>query len=242
MAELMKKEREFVVPGDEIVKSMDYLPGRNCFRSGDSILAKKVGLVSVSARVISVIPLNSIYIPKIGDMVIAEVADIQSNGWVLEINSCYEGFLPLSGVKGYIDTTKTDLARIYNIGDMLYASVNFLKSDSVHVSMQDPMCKKFRGGRIITINPAKIPRVIGKKGSMVNMIKDATGAKIHIGQNGFVWIEGGNEGLVIKAVELIERESHKNGLTDKVSQLLEKETGKKIPKETKEEPVKEGKE
>jgi exosome complex RNA-binding protein Rrp4 len=44
MTELLKKEREFVIPGDEIVKSMEFLPGRNCFRDGDSIYSKKLGL------------------------------------------------------------------------------------------------------------------------------------------------------------------------------------------------------
>lgn len=220
--DILKKERDFVVPGDLIVKSMDYLPGKSCFREGESLYAKKLGLVSISGRVISVIPLNTVYIPKYGDMVIAEVSDIQSNGWILELNSSYEGFLPLSGVRGYIDTDKTDLARVYNMGDMIYAKVSMVKKDSVHVTMQDPMCKKFRGGRMITVNPAKIPRIIGKKGSMVNMIKDKAGTKIHIGQNGLIWIDGGDENLVINSIGLIDRESHTNGLTDKVAKFLEK--------------------
>jgi len=56
---------------------------------------------------------------------------------------------------------------------------------------------------------------------MVNMIKDKTGTRINIGQNGLIWIDGGNEELVIKCINLIEKEAHKSGLTDKVSKLLE---------------------
>ena len=56
-AGLLKKEREFVVPGDKIVDSMEFLPGKNCFRDGNSIYSKKVGIVSAMGRVVSVIAL-----------------------------------------------------------------------------------------------------------------------------------------------------------------------------------------
>ena len=107
MTNLLKKERQVVIPGDEIVKSMDFLPGKNCFREGQSLYAKKLGLVSLSNRVISVIPLNSVYMPKVGDMVIGKVEEIQSNGWLINIDSPYSAYLPLSGVKEFIDTPIT---------------------------------------------------------------------------------------------------------------------------------------
>jgi exosome complex component RRP4 len=222
MTELKKKEREFVAPGEEIVKSMDYLPGRNCYREGDSICSKKIGLVSVSGRVISVIPLNGPYSPKIGDMVIATVEDIQgTSGWLLDINAPYTAFLPLSGVREFIDTNRTSLNRVYSIGDVLYAKIHHVSHpDTIHISMQDPRARTLRGGRIVKINPAKVPRIIGKQGSMISMIKDRTGSRISIGQNGFMWLEGGNEDLVMKAISLIDREAYMNGLTDKVSKLL----------------------
>jgi len=217
------KDRDFVVPGDEIIKSMDYLPGRNCFRENDSIFAKRLGLVSIENRVISVIPLSGVYIPRTGDMVIGEVKDIQSNGWIVDIDSSYRVFLPLSGVREFIDTTKTDLSRIYDVGDMIYAKVSLIKNaESIHISMQDTRSRKFRDGRIIMIGPAKVPRLIGKQGSMVNLVKTKTGCKISVGQNGRIWLEGEKEELAIKAIKTIEKESYINGLTDKISELLEK--------------------
>lgn len=222
MTELKKKEREFVAPGEEIVKSMDYLPGRNCYREGDSIYSKRIGLVSVSGRVISVIPLNGPYSPKIGDMVIATVEDIQgTSGWLLDINAPYTAFLPLSGVREFIDTNRTSLNRVYSIGDVLYAKIHHVSHpDTIHISMQDPRARKLRGGRIVRINPAKVPRIIGKQGSMISMIKDRTASRISIGQNGFMWLEGGNEDLVMEAIGLIDREAYMSGLTDKVAKLL----------------------
>ncbi len=227
MPDLLKKDRELVIPGDKIVDSMDYLPGKNCYREGNSLYAKKLGLVSVKNRVISVIPLNSVYIPKVGDMVVGEIEEIQSNGWVVNINSPYPAYLPLSGVKEFIDTSKTDLSKVYNVGDIIYAKVSsFVQSDSTHVSMQDIRSRKFRGGRVIKINPAKVPRLIGKQGSMIKLIKEKTGCRISVGQNGLIWIEGDNIDTVLKVTEIIEKESQTNGLTDRISKMLTEKTAK----------------
>lgn len=224
--ELNIKEREFVVPGDVIVESMDYLPGKNATREKDSIVAKRLGVVSLNNRVISVIPLTGAYIPKRGDMVIGEIVDI-SNGWEVNIKAPIDAFLSLSGVKGYIDTKKTDLSTVYPLGSLIYAKVHSVSKDSIRLSMQDRRCKKIKTGNIVNINPAKVPRLIGRNGSMINTIKEKTGGHISIGQNGMVWFEGGNEKLITKAIELVENESYKDGLTERVSMLLEKEKDKK---------------
>lgn len=218
--ELLKKERELVLPGDEIVKSMDYLPGRNCFREGDSILAKRLGIVSVSGRVISVINLNSAYMPKPGDMVIGEVDDIQPTGWVVNINSAYEAYLPLKGVREFIDTTRSELSKFYAVGDIIYSKISEVNQGSVRVSMQDIRSRKLRGGRIVKINPAKVPRLIGKQGSMINLIKERTGCRISVGQNGFVWLDGEKAAEAVKVIKVIEDESTSEGLTDKIAVML----------------------
>ncbi len=223
MSELLKKEREVVLPGDKIIESMDYLPGRNCFREGESIYSKRLGIVSVRGRVISVVPLSGVYVPKPGDMVIGEVIDIQSNGWVVDINGVHEAYIPLSGVREYVDTSRTDLSKIYSIGDVIYAKISLASRNTVHLTMQDPKAKKFRGGMIMKMSSAKVPRLIGKNASMINMIKEKTGCRISVGQNGLIWVEGENVPLVKKAVEMIERESISEGLTERVSEMLDKE-------------------
>jgi len=43
--------------------------------------------------------------------------------------------------------------------------------------MEDRRCRKLRGGRIIQIYPSKVPRVIGKKGTMVKQIKKRPAAR-----------------------------------------------------------------
>jgi exosome complex component RRP4 len=220
MTEMIKDNRDFVLPGEEIVNSIDFLPGKNCFREGNSIYSKRIGLVNVKGRVISVIPLSGVYVPRAGDMVIGRVEDIQSSGWNIDINSVSDAYLPLSGVREFIDTTKTDLSKFYTVGDVIYGKINHANSHTIQISMQDPRARKFRSGRIVTMSPSKVPRLIGKEGSMINLIKDSAGCRINVGQNGLVWFEGDNEDKVVDAINLIEKDASLNGLTEKVSAML----------------------
>jgi len=220
---LLKKERDFVIPGEKLVDSMEFLPGRNCFREGNAIYAKKIGLLTLEGRVISVIPLNGVYMPVRGDMVIGEVTDIQGNGWVINIKAPYDAYLPLSGVSGFIDTNKTDISKIYDVGEILYGKINMVSSaKSIHLSMFDRICRKFTGGRIIYVNPAKVPRIIGRSGSMIDLIKRKTDTRVVVGQNGVVWIEGERENFVIDVIRFIEEKSHMEGLTNEVEKVLER--------------------
>ena len=89
---------------------------------------------------------------------------------------------------------------------------------------------KVKGGRIIKVNTHKVPRIIGKKGSMVSMVKQATGCKIIVGQNGLVWISGEPEMELeaLNTIHKIEKESHTRGLTETIKTYLEKKLNIKI--------------
>jgi len=236
MENLLKKEKEIVVPGELIVKSMEFLPGRNCFREDEGILAKRLGLVSLNGRVVSIVPLNASYFPREGDMVVGKIKSIQNNGWVVNIYGSQEAFLPLAGVKEYIDTRKTTLNRYYDIGDMIYARVNGVQGTSIYLSMQDMKARKFRGGRVIKINASKVPRLIGKQGSMISTIKEGTGCRINAGQNGLVWIDGEDTNKCVEIIRLIEQEAASRGLTEKISSTLGVKPPEKVEKKPEEEP------
>ena len=108
---------------------------------------------------------------------------------------------------------------------------NVTSQNLIDISLKGPGLRKLYPGRIINISPSKVPRVIGKKGSMVSMIKLATNTRVMVGQNGLVWLSGEDPKLEIVAVNTIkkiEREAHLQGLTEKIKEFLEKETGKKI--------------
>ncbi len=226
MSEMLKNERDFVVPGDEIVNSMEFLPGRNTFRDGNSIYSKRLGLVHVENHVVSIVPLSGGYIPLVGDMVIGEVTDVQSNGWIINIDSAYDAYLPLSGVRQFI-RQGTDLSKIYAIGDIVYAKVSVASGNSLNVSLQDIRARKLVGGKLMQISPVKVPRLIGKQGSMISLVKERTGCNIYVGQNGIIWVFGDNYDLVTEVLRKIEKESHHEGLTDSIQKLLEEKGIKK---------------
>jgi exosome complex component RRP4 len=70
--------------------------------------------------------------------------------------------------------------------------------------------------------------VIGKNGSMIQMLKNMTGCRIYVGQNGRIWVDGELENIVraVKAITTIEEEAHSMGLTEKIKKLLEEDSGK----------------
>jgi exosome complex component RRP4 len=82
---------------------------------------------------------------------------------------------------------------------------------------------KLEGGLLITVNPNKVPRIIGKEGSMVKLIKGATGCDITVGQNGKVWIDGKDVESELKTKEIVEyivENATINGLTEKVESFI----------------------
>lgn len=228
---LKVNNRDIVVPGEVLADGMGFLPSKGTYRQDKKILAQRLGMISIEGKVIKLIPLSGTYMPKIGDKIIAKVIDILLSGWRLDIRSAYSAVLTLKDATSDYIAKGADLTQYFGLGDYVVTKIaNVTSQKLIDVSMRGPGLRKLHGGRIITINPHKVPRVIGKEGSMVMMIKDATGCNIIVGQNGLVWIEGEPEAEILaeETVKKIEEESHTAGLTDNIKKFLEKKTGKKI--------------
>jgi exosome complex component RRP4 len=225
-SELNVNDKDVAVPGEVLATGMEYLPSYGTYRAGDDILASRLGLVTIEGKVIKLVPLSGKYLPKRGDVIIARVEEILLAGWRLDTNSAYSAVLPLKDASSDFIARGEDLTKYFEIGDFVMAKItNVTSQNLVDITMKGPGLRKLRGGRIITVQPTKVPRIIGKKGSMVTLIKEYTGCRILVGQNGLVWIQGENpdmELLTVKVVEKIERESHLSGLTENVKQYLEK--------------------
>lgn len=231
MSELLIKEREVVVPGQVLAEGMDYLPSHGTYRQDDKIMANRLGVSVIDGKVIRTIPLAGIYMPKRNDIIIGKVIDVISMGWRVEFNCPYTGLIPIKDGTFDFVPKGADLTRYYNIGDYFVGKItNVTSQNLVDVSVKGQGLYKLRGGRIIKVNTNKVPRIIGKKGSMVSMIKQATDCKITVGQNGLVWINGepAMENLAVETIEKIEEESHISGLTDRIKVFLEEKTGKEL--------------
>jgi len=232
MSRLLIKNKDIAVPGEIMAEGMDYLPGPGTYRDEDKIRAGCVGLVTIDGRAIKLIPLAGRYMPKRGDTIIGRVKEILISGWLLDIDSAYPAMLSMKDGSSEYIARGSDLTQYYTFGDYLVCKIiNVTTQKLVDVTMKGPGLRKLYGGRIIKINTHKVPRVIGKKGSMVSMVKQATGSKIIVGQNGVTWIQNDDpkmELLTVDTIYKIAAEAHISGLTDRIKEFLEKKTGKKI--------------
>ncbi|MBS3156123.1 KH domain-containing protein [Candidatus Woesearchaeota archaeon] len=224
MTGLILNEREIVIPGDKIASGMDYLPGNGAFREEEDIYSLQLGLVSLNGRFVKVIPLTGKYFPKEGDIVIGRVSDVGFGMWMIDIGCAYSAILNMRETPEFIDKG-ADLSHYYDFNDVIIAEVTkVVRYKDVSLTMKGQGLRKINGGKIIDITPSKVPRVIGKQGSMINMIKEGTGCNIVVGQNGKVWIKGDKVEDEVKATEVIlkiEHESHTQGLTDTIKKMLE---------------------
>lgn len=225
---LTVEDREIVVPGQTVAEGMDLLPGPGTYREDENIYAKYVGLAETkNDRLVRVIQMNGKYQPNEGDLIIGCVERVAHSRWILETNTAYDATLPIAeGVDQYIDLAEDDLHQFYDIGDALLMKVQKVTKDNdVQATMTDSLCRKLEGGRIIEIPPAKVPRVIGKEGSMIDLIKDKTGCNLIVGQNGRIWLQGGDEDLAVQVVRKVEENAHTAGLTDQIKEFLNQHTG-----------------
>ncbi|MBI2508049.1 KH domain-containing protein [Candidatus Woesearchaeota archaeon] len=218
---LVIKEKEFVIPGDVIAEGIDYLPAQGVFREGDKLIAEQIGIVHVDNRLIKLIPLTGTYSPKPGDAVIGQVVNISFNGWSVDIGFSNLALLSVrDGSSDFIER-KSDLSRYYDFDDFIIAKIsNVGKGNLIDLTMKGHGLMKLQGGMIIDVSPSKVPRIIGKQGSMITLLKELSGCKVTVGQNGKVWISGENSENVIEAIRVIEKESHQSGLTEKIEKLL----------------------
>ena len=230
-SKLLVQDKNVVTPGEIIAEGMDFFPGVGTYRYEDKILANQTGLLHVEGKVLKTTPLAGRYLPSRNDVIIGRVMDILMSGWRVDINCPYSAVLPLKDATFDFIKKGADLTEYFNLEDYIMCKITQVTSQNlIDVSMKGPGLRKLRGGQFILVNAAKIPRIIGRQGSMVSMIKKATGCQIAAGQNGIVWISGDpqNEIVAINAIRKIEREAHVAGLTERVKEFLEAQTGKTL--------------
>ena len=216
------KTKEIVLPGDFIDERKGRKLDSGVYLEENKVFSKVLGISRVDENEISVIALSGAYIPKVGDRVIGIISEVEISGWSVDINSPYTAFLPFSeAVEEFVDMSRTDLSRYFDIGNIIYCRVSKVtKNKVVQVSMDDMAAKKLYGGITLKVTPTKVPRMIGRGGSMIGLIKTKTNCEIIPGQNGVVWIRGEDKTKAIETILTVEKESHTVGLTEKIEGML----------------------
>jgi len=196
------EKKQLVTPG-ELLAEGDYLAGNNTYAEENKVYASRIGLADSDNKRVNVVALRSFYFPKVGDVVIGTVLEVGFSGWTVDIKAPYTALLRASDV----------LSRPFKPQN----------------TVGEPGLGKITRGQIIKVTPSKVPRVIGRKGSMISMIKQETGCQIILGVNGVILVTGKNpedEDLAMAAIQKIEEESHTSGLTDRITQFLKEEKEK----------------
>lgn len=197
--------KKIVVPGDAVSpEAKEYT-----YREGEKTYSAVVGLYIEKDNEVRLIPLNGKYDPKIDDYVIGIVMEPKYGGARVDVNAPFMSYMPTQ--------------RSYDFGDVLTARIKDVDEVKSVILWEDR--KVPAGGTLMDVSPVKVPRVIGKRNSMVDMLKQATGCEIFVGKNGRVWIKGTEEAVarVERAIRKIEAEAHTEGLTERIKEYLSKQ-------------------
>lgn len=198
---MMNKESRIVMPGELVAERPERIS--YAYVEDGKTYSTVVGLFSEG----KLVPLEGPYEPLPDDLVVGIISEVRFSGYSVDVNCPYAAFL-----------SSREIRERFEMGDAVFARI--VKADEVkNLDVGD--AKKLPPGRLVRVSSVKIPRIIGKKNSMVDMIRANTGCEVIAGRNGYVWITGkGDSNLAEKAIRMIESQAHTHGLTDRVAEYL----------------------
>ena len=221
---MSNEERKIVLPSQVLGDTKSNRAGRGTFIEDGRIISGKLGILNANSNYINVIPLKGRYEPTVDDFVIGVVEEALSAGWLVDINAPSPAFLHVNEVPWDIEFGDTE--RYLNRGDCIMAKVSQIdESKKFQITLKDRNLYKIKGGHIIEVEPSRVPRIIGKKGSMIALIKKYIRCRIFVGQNGKIWVDGDTESIerVLQTIYKIESEAITFGLTNRIEELLKKD-------------------
>ncbi|MET1128773.1 MAG: exosome complex RNA-binding protein Rrp4 [Thermoproteota archaeon] len=238
MAKILVENRAIVTPGEPIAElddsDIEYNPA-HIIRVGNKLFPTVVGLAQIEEEGedekkyrVSIVPLEGVYLPKPGDVVIGLVKDIGVTHWEVDINSPYTAILTVQEVLNRpFNPAADNLRKYFDVGDYVIAKVlAFDRSRDPLLTVKGEGLGRITEGVIIEVKPSRVPRVIGKKRSMLNMLTSETGCQINVGANGRIHAICDNkamEDLLVLAIKKIEAEAHTTGLTERIRELIRSE-------------------
>ncbi|MBN2229472.1 MAG: RNA-binding protein [Candidatus Thorarchaeota archaeon] len=218
------QKREVVVPGQLLAEGR-YRASYGTFDDGGKIYSTLVGLAELRGNTVKVVALEGVYIPKEGDLVIGIITAVAGNNWKVSIGGPYGASLHANNAlrRPYSD----DISEYMDLGDVIAAEViAFDRQTGPFLSMKGRGLRVLERGMLLDVSPAKIPRIIGRRGSMINMITDHLKIQTVVGQNGRIWIKATDIAslrLAIKAFKTIEAQAHTSNLTERINRMLSEE-------------------
>lgn len=215
------RDRHLVLPGDTVGDRRS-IPGPGTKRVGDRLVAVTAGLLQAQGEKVSILPMSGAYEPRPGDQVVGIITEANPGNWIVDIRAPWPAPMHVSEVPWRVDFGET--TAYLRTGDAILCKVLFVDDQKkVQVTLKDRNLTKLEGGEILEVPPVKVARVIGKSGSMLNLLKEYVECWLQVGQNGRIWVNGEPKEVLLakEVIDTISREGHLPGLTEKVKALLE---------------------
>ena len=212
------KDRDIVYPGQALGEGSCQGP---VFTEENSRMSLIKGLARVNERSTNIIPLNGAYVPKTGDMVVGVIEHDFGGIYAVDIGCPYRCILrPQSSRhggkgrdRGRYQEEKTD----WKLGDIVSAKIGQV-DELKEAQLTGP--RQLSQGFVIKVKPMRVPRIIGRKKSMIEVIRKYSNSRISVGQNGFIWLKDGDIPLAVDAIRMVESRAYKSGLTDGVTEFM----------------------
>ena len=216
-------ENQFVLPGDVIVTG-DYRSEQNVILEGNKLMSTAIGFSEIKNDLVTVTPLTGLYTPKTDDLVIGKIVSHNALSWEVDINSYYSGILTAFDIFGKdYSASRDDLSLKLKIGDIILARIANVNSRDPLLTIAGENLGKIDSGELIKISPSKIPRLIGKHGSMIQTIEGSTNVSITVGQNGLIIFKYDNStGLknAIASIKMIAMTYEDVNIEEKIQNIL----------------------
>lgn len=199
--------KEIVLPGEIVAEN----PVRNPYAYIENGKTYSMVLGLYEREPLSIVPLESVWSPRIEDTIIGVVTSVK--------NSVYEVDLRFHG-RSIIIGGKFERFS-FKVGDVVEATIKDIEEKRT-IILSYP--KLLSGGTLISVKPAKIPRIIGRDNTMIRQIAESAKSSIVVGKNGLIWLKGGDVALATEVILKVQDEAHVSGLTERIKKMMEEKS------------------
>ena len=218
-------EQRLVTPGMVIGPASGKRAGSGTIAENNEFIATRLGWLNERNDVVSVLPINSAYMPRSGDLIIGYVAEVRNNLWFFDVNGPFQALLPMSLAPWKVEYGST--RQHLGIGDAALARIQ--EVDETHnmvLTMKGVGLRRLNEGAVVSIPVNLVDTLRGENNATLSRIRDVTNCRIIVGDNGRVWIHGDAEDMLAsrQLIQTLQQEGHKDTFETAVL-ALENERG-----------------
>ena len=202
-------EQRLVTPGMTIGSSTGKRAGSGIIAENETFVATQLGWLREINNTVSIDPIHAAYMPRSGDLIVGNVAEVRNNLWFMDINGAFQGLLPMSlapwkvefgAARQHMDVGNVVLARVQEVDEC----------HNVVLTMKGVGLRRLNQGTVESIPVQHIDRVRGENNSTLQRLRDACDCRIMVGENGRIWIDGEPEGITWarKALQMVASDGH----------------------------------